>query len=157
MSKTTRLVAAAALVVAGLFGEPIFNVVKNNVNFGPDKPVVVVEEPSLKHQDMVKSIVDIEIKEEHASLISPFFAEVASVIETDPGFLKSTGQFRDFNKMSGQLHFAGMDMKGEYPKLGESIDSAIASAIGKKNEPLDGDKRKTLVSILRAISWGVNK
>jgi len=158
MNKKTRLIAAVALVIAGLFGEPIFDYVKSVNIGGPDKPVVVVvDEPSLQYQDMVKPIVDIEIKKEHAALIAPFFAEVASVIETDPGFLKSTGQFRDFNTMSGQLHFGGMDMKGEYPKLGELVDAAIISAIGKKNEPLDGDKRKSLVSILRAISWGVRE
>lgn len=161
MSKKARLLAAVILIITGLFGGPVFDLIKNNVDIDiwpNDNPVVVVvDEPSLQYQDMVQDIVDIDISKQHADTISPFFAEVASVIETDPGFLKSTGQFRDFNVMSGGLHFAGLDTKGEYPNLGTSVDSAIVSAIGKKNEPLDDEKRKSLVSILRAISWGIRQ
>lgn len=160
MSNKAKLMTAIVLVLTGLFGEPIFDFVKDNVDIKlwPDEaPVVVVDEPSLQYQDMVSKVVAIDIKKEHANIIAPFFAEVASVIETDPGFLKSTGQFRDFNTMAGQLNFSGLNMKDEYPDLGESIDLSIIAAIGKKNEPLSSEKRKNLVSILRAISWGVRQ
>lgn len=162
MSKQTRLLAAFVLVIAGLFGEGIWDAVKNNVDINiwpkPDTPVVVpVDEPSLQYQDMVRDIVAIDIKKEHADVIAPFFAEVASVIETDPGFLKTTGQFRDFNVMAGQLHFAGTEIKGAYPTLGQSVDAAIIAAIGRENVPLTDEKRSNLVKILEAISWSMHQ
>lgn len=160
MSKKARFLASIALIVFGLFGEPAFDFVKDNVDikFWPDDtPVVVVDEPSLQYQDMVGGVVAIDIKKEDANFIAPFFAEVASVIKTDPGFLKSTGQFRDFNTIAGQLHFAGSDLKGKYPSLAKSIDASIIAAIGEKNEPLTDEKRENLISILEAVSWGVRQ
>lgn len=162
MTKQTRLLAAFVLVISGLFGEDILDFVKNNVDVNiwptkPDTPVVVVDDPSLQYQDMVSNVVAIDIKGEHADVIAPFFAEVASVIETDPGFLKTTGQFRDFNVMAGQLNFAGTEIKGAYPTLGQSIDEAIIAAIGRENTSLTDEKRGNLVNILEAISWGVRK
>lgn len=158
MSKKTRLIAAAVLILTGLFGEQTFDWVKDNVDFTPSTPdVVVVDEPSDSYQKMVQKVVDIDISDEHASLLGPFFAEMANVIETDPGFLTNTGQFREFNIMTGAMNFAGQEIKGVYPDLGESIDLAIIAAIGKENVSLDGDRRERLVSILRAISWGVSQ
>jgi|15BtaG_2_1085339.scaffolds.fasta_scaffold00126_31 hypothetical protein len=158
MNKKTRLIAAFILVLTGLFGEQLVQWAKDNVDFTPNTPdVVVVDEPSDLYQKMVKNVVDIDISKEHSSVLRPFFVEMASVIETDPGFLKSTGQFREFNIMAGAMNFAGQDIKGIYPDLGEAIDKAVISAIGKENIPLDGDRRERLVKILTAISWGTSQ
>lgn len=161
MNKQTRLLAAFVLVIAGLFGENVLDFVKKNVDINvwpkSDTPTVVVDEPSLQYQDMVQDVVALDIKKEHADVIAPFFYEVASVIETDPGFLKTTGQFRDFNVMAGQLQFAGTEIKGAYPQLGEKVDTAIIAAIGRENVSLTDEKRSSLVSILKAIAWSIHQ
>jgi hypothetical protein len=160
MSKRNRLVAAVVLIVAAIFGEQALDFVKNIdfTIFKPDTPVVVpVDEPSLEYKALVKDIVAIDIAKEDAAVVQAFFSELASVIESDPGFLKTTGQFRDFNVMAGAMNFAGLDMKDKYPALGEDIDQALIDAIGKENVSLDQTKRQNLVSALRAVAWGVTQ
>jgi hypothetical protein len=157
MSKRNRLIAAVLLIVVAVFGEQALDFAKNvDVSiFRPDTSVVVsVDEPSLEYKALVEDIVAIDIVKEDAIIIQAFFLELASVVENDPGFLKTTGQFRDFNVMSGAMNFAGLDLKDKYPALGEDIDQALTDAVGKENVPLDDKKRENLVSALRAVAWG---
>jgi len=160
MTVGIKRMMAVTFIVLGLVGEPLFDkvvkLVKDNVDIVGPSPVVV-DEPSDSQKRMVKSVVDVEISKEHAGLMAPFFIEVANVIETDPGFLTTTGQFREFNIMAGAMNFAGQEIKGVYPNLGASIDEALLAAIGKENAPLSGDRRARLIDILRAISWGVSQ
>lgn len=157
MNKQAKLFVAFILVLAGAFGEQGLEFLKN-INVVPQPtPVVIVEEPSEPYKSMVEDIVSVKISKNDSQVISTFFLELASVIETDPGFLKTTGQFYDFNTTAGGLNFSGLGLKDKYPTLGESIDTALAEAIGKENVQLDDGKRKSLVSVLRAVSWGVNQ
>jgi hypothetical protein len=158
MNKNVQFLLAIVLVVAGLFGKQALELLNSvDVVLPNPVPVVVVDEPTDTYKNMVKDIVSIDIKKDHAKLISDFFLEVASVIEDDPGFLKTTEQFRNFNTMAGQLNFSGTDMKGLYPNLGQKIDDAFMMAVGKENSKLEGEKRAGLVSVLKAIAWGVNQ
>lgn len=159
MSKNIKLLLAAAIIAVGLFSNQLKDIdwdIKWPTD--NDNSVVVVDEPSLEFQDMVKPIMEFGISPEDAAQIAPYFAEAASVVENDPGFLKTTGQFRDFNVMAGQLHFSGIDVDTtSYPGLGDAVDAAIIAAIGKENEAMDDEKRADLVAILEAISWSVNQ
>jgi hypothetical protein len=157
MNKRNRLTAAVLLIITAVFGEQALDFVKNVdiIIFQPDTPVVVVvpvDEPSLEYKTLVQDIVAVDIAKEDATIIQAFFLELASVVKNDPGFLKTTGQFRDFNVMSGAMNFAGSDLKDKY--LGEDIDQALIDAVGKENVPLDDKKRENLVSALRAVAWG---
>lgn len=159
MNKRNRLTAAVLLIITAVFGEQALDFVKNVdiIIFQPDTPVVVVvpmDEPSLEYKALVQDIVAVDIAKEDATIIQAFFLELASVVKNDPGFLKTTGQFRDFNVMSGTMNFAGSDLKDKYPALGEDIDQALIDAVGKENVPLDDKKRENLVSALRAVAWG---
>ena len=99
----------------------------------------------------------IDISDDHAAKIAGYFSEVADVVENDADFVKTTGQFRDFNVMAGALHFSGLEITGLYPNLGKSVDSAIMQAIGKENEQMTPEKRHALVSVLEAVAWGVSE
>lgn len=156
MSKFIKLTLALALTVAALFGEQIIEIVKNNVEI-INTPSVNVDEPALEYKTLVEKIVDIDIKDDDARQVSDFFLELSNVVRTDPGFLDSTGQFRDFNVKSGGLNFAGLELKDRYPQLGEEIDKAIVNTIGLEDSELTETKRKDLCDCLNAVAWGVHQ
>jgi hypothetical protein len=98
-----------------------------------------------------------DIAREDAVEISAFFTELADVVKNDPGFVKTTGVFREFNMTAGGLNFAGTDLKNKYPDLGEEIDAAIIASIGIESVPLDANKRGELVKCLKAIAWATSQ
>ena len=154
MSKGLRVVAALVLVVASFFGQQILELAKAWNN---NKPSVDVVEPDLTYKDVVKDIVSVDIKAKDADQMSDFFAELAEVVSTDPGFISSTGHFREFNMTAGGLNFAGLDLKGKYPSLGKHIDKPIVSSIGLEDVTLSEEKRSELVKCLRAVAWAVHQ
>ena len=155
MSKTTRIILAAFLCFTAFFGESILDFVKNNVEIIDDTPVVNVVEPSMAYKEVVKNIVSMNIEKSDAKQISDFFAELASVVDYDPGFIITTGDFREFNMTAGGLNFAGIELKNKYPNLGEEIDKAISNSVGVQDQKLTQDKRSELVKCLNAIAWAV--
>lgn len=157
MSKTTRMILAALLCLTAFFGESILDFVKNNVEIVDDTPVVNVVEPSMAYKELVKDIVNMDIEKSDAKKISDFFSELASVVSDDPGFIMTTGQFREFNMMAGGLNFAGIELKDKYSNLGEEIDEAIINSIGVKDQELSTSKRSELVKCLNAIAWAVHQ
>ena len=156
MSNMIKLGLALILTVAALFGEQIVEVIKNNVEI-VNTPSVDVDEPALEYKTLVESIVNMDIKDEDARQMSDFFLELSNVVWTDPGFIESTGQFRDFNVKSGGLNFAGLELKDKYPQLGEKIDKAIIDTVGVEDSELTEKKRKDLCDCLNAVAWGVHQ
>ena len=156
MSKTIKLVLAAILTVAALFGEQVVDILKNNIDI-INTPSVDIAEPKLKYKTLVEKIVDLDIQKDDAKQISDFFLEVSDVVTSDPGFLDSTGKFREFNIKSGGINFAGLELKDKYPTLGEEIDSVVVNTIGLEDSELDENKRKDLSDCLNAIAWGVHQ
>jgi len=110
----------------------------------------------LENKELVKPIIEIEISQEDAELISLFYLELADVIDKDDTIIDSTGQFRNLNTFAGVLHF-NTSLLGKYDSLGENIDTAIADAIGKQSVTMDDKKRDDLVEILSAIAWSVKQ
>jgi len=155
MNDKTRIVLALLLMFVALFGEKALEFVKKNVEI-VNEPTVMVVEPSLENKELVKPIVDIDIAQGDANLLSSFYMELANVVDKDDSIIETTGQFRNFNMMAGPLHFDA-SLKGKYDFLGSNIDEAIANAIGKESVTMDDDKREDLVEILEAIAWSVNK
>lgn len=155
MSDNTRLTLAIALVIIGLFGEKVAQLVKDNVEI-VDETVSLVDEPSLENKELVKPITEIDIEPQDSELISSFYLELSDVINKDDSIIQYTEQFRNLNTFAGVLHF-NTSLLGKYENLGEKIDSAIANAIGKQNVAMDEDKREDLVEILNAVAWSVTK
>ena len=155
MSDNTRLTLAIALVIIGLFGEKVAQLVKDNVEI-VDETVSLVDEPSLENKELVKPITEIDIEPQDSKLISSFYLELSDVINKDDSIIQYTEQFRNLNTFAGVLHF-NTSLLGKYENLGEKIDSAIANAIGKQNVTMDEDKREDLVEILNAVAWSVTK
>ena len=85
--------------------------------------------------------------------LAQFYAQLSKIIRNEPGFLKTTGEFKQYNSTAGQINYAGISLKGKYVGLGQTIDQAIADQIGLENVELDVDKRDDLAKILAAISW----
>lgn len=155
MSAKLRLILAGVLVFVGLFGQQIFSFVKENVEI-VNIPSVEKEEPSLTYKTLVQDITDLDIEPQDARQLGDFFSELADVVKTDPGFIKTTGVFRDFNVRAGGLNFAGLEIKNKYPSLGQEIDGAIMDTLGDQDVSLTDKKRKELVDCLNAIAWSVN-
>lgn len=155
MSEKLRLILAGVLVFVGLFGQQIFSFVKENVEI-VNIPSVEKEEPNLTYKTLVQDITDLDIEPQDARQLGDFFSELADVVKTDPGFIKTTGVFRDFNVRAGGLNFAGLEIKNKYPSLGQEIDGAIMDTLGDQDVSLTDEKRKELVDCLNAIAWGVN-
>ena len=155
MSAKLRLILAGVLVFVGLFGQQIFSFVKANVEI-VNIPSVEKEEPNLTYKTLVQDITDLDIEPQDARQLGDFFSELADVVKTDPGFIKTTGVFRDFNVRAGGLNFAGLEIKNKYPSLGQEIDGAIMDTLGDQDVSLTDEKRKELVDCLNAIAWSVN-
>ena len=156
MSNTVKIVTALILCFAALFGEPVVDWLKNNVEI-VNTPSVDVVEPSLAYKEVVKDIVSLDIDAKDAKQISDFFSELASVVNNDPGFIQTTGNFREFNMTAGGLNFAGLELKDKYPNLGEKIDEVIVSSIGPEDQELSNSKRSELVKCLGGIAWAVHQ
>jgi len=156
MSKNLRLILAALLVVIGLFGEKTLEILKDNIDV-VNTPSVDISEPSLSYKTLVQPIVDINIEGKDAKQLRDFFMTVSDVVESDPGFIETTGIFSEFNKTSGGLNFSGLELKNKYPTLGEEIDTALARSIGLEDIKLTVEKRKDLCDCLDAIAWGVGR
>jgi len=159
MSKGVKIILLIVLVIGGLWGEKIVDLVKNNVEIvlPSPTPTVPIDEPSIAFKSAVLPISELYITPADASQISNFFLELASVVKNDPGFIVSTSIFREFNITSGGLNFAGTTLKNKYPNLGEMIDTTIVLTVGKESVPLDPAKRSDLVDCLKAIAWAVHQ
>ena len=155
MSDNTKLTLAIALVIIGLFGEKVAQLVKDNVEI-VDETVSLVDEPSLENKELVKRITEMDIAPQDSELISSFYLELSDVMNKDDSIIQYTEQFRNLNTFAGVLHF-NTSLLGKYENLGEKIDSAIANAIGQQNVAMDEDKREDLVEILNAVAWSVPK
>jgi hypothetical protein len=153
MSENIRLTLAIILLLVGLFGEKVVQLVKDNVEI-VDDTTYTVSEPSLENRELVKPITEIKIDPKDAELISSFYLELSDVITKDDSIIEYTEQFRNLNTFAGILHFDAA-MRGKYEGLGEKIDSAIANAIGKQNVVMDNDKKEDLSEILSAVAWSV--
>jgi len=159
MSDKLRTILAAVLCAVALFGQPVFEWVKNNVdiiNVVPDDPDVKVDEPSLENKELVDGIVKIDFSKEDADLVSCFFLELADVVGDDKEIIKTTGQFANFNVMAGILHF-DTEFAGKYDGFGDAVEYATQNAVGLDNQSLTPSKRKDLVDVLEAVAWGVNQ
>ena len=157
MSNQVKIILALILCFTAFFGEPVLDWIKNNVDVVDNTPSVNVEEPSLTFKEVVKDIVSTNIDKEDAKQISDFFLELESVIAVDPGFIKTTGNFREFNMTAGGLNFAGLDLKNKYPNLGEEIDQCIIATIGSEDQTLTDEKRSDLCECLNAVAWAVHQ
>lgn len=150
MNKNIKIILAFVLCICAIFGDKIIN----SIPLPKPIPQEINVEPSEEYKLLVKDIVAVDIEKQDAKLISTFFSEMADVVKNDTSFIKTTGQFRKFNIVSGGLNFNN-NIKGKYPTLAESIDKAIVQSVGKEDITMDEAKRAKLVNCLNAVSWGV--
>jgi len=160
MKDSTKLSIGLLIVALGLFWPRIkesINLPDNN--FGSSTVNVVfekVDEPSDALKEKVAGISDLVTGEDAGDdkvRLAQFYAQLSKIVRDEPGFLKTTGQFRDYNSTAGQINYAGLSMKGKYAGLGQAIDQVIVDQIGIENVELDVDRRDDLAKILAAISW----
>ena len=154
MTNNIKIIAIALLLIGAFFGE---NIVENIQNYIPlaDNEKVEIPTPSIEYKTLVQGIQNTKIDKKDANQIRDFFWQLSQVVKSDPGFIKTTGQFREFNVTAGGLNFAGLALKNKYPNLGEEIDGVIITAMGKENIPLTSEKRNSLSKTLQAIAWSV--
>ena len=115
-----------------------------------------VDEPSDALKEDVAGISDLVVgddADDDKIRLAQFYAQLSHIVRNEPGFLKTTGQFREYNSTAGQINYAGLSLKGKYSGLGQAIDEAIVGQIGLENIELDVDRRDDLAKILAAVSW----
>ena len=160
MKDSTKLSIGLLIVALGLFWPKI----KESINlpddsFGSSTVNVVfekVDEPSDALKEDVAGISDLVVgddADDDKIRLAQFYAQLSHIVRKEPGFLKTTGQFREYNSTAGQINYAGLSLKGKYSGLGQAIDEAIVGQIGLENIELDVDRRDDLAKILAAISW----
>ena len=158
--KNIKMFFIVSLVITAFLGKPAINGLKNsvgNVNVVVPGVGVEVPEPSLTNKTLVEGLTSIVTDEKDRIQLRDFYATLAHVVKTEPNLIKTTGNFREYNSLSGQLNFTGLDMKDKYDSLGGAIDNVLVGAIGKENASFTPEKRKTLVDVLNAISWSFNQ
>src|SRR5210317_1569514 len=146
MSNQLRTILAAVLCAVALFGEPVFEWVKNSVD-NVVTPDATVDDPSLENKELVDDIVKIDFSKKDADLVSCFFLELADVVGDDDKIIKTTGQFANFNVMAGILLF-DTEFAGKYEGFGDAVEYAVQNAIGIENQSLTDSKRQNLVDVL---------
>lgn len=160
MTDSTKLSIGLIIVALGLFWPKI----KESINlpddsFGSSTVNVVfekVDEPSDALKEDVAGISDLVVgddADDDKIRLAQFYAQLSHIVRDEPGFIQTTGQFREYNSTAGQINYAGLSMKGKYSGLGQAIDEAIVGQIGLENITLDVDRRDDLAKILAAISW----
>ena len=155
MTKTNfKIILIACLLVGAFFGEDILGDLQNYIpSINNEK--VEIPTPSIQYKTLVQGVQNTKIDKKDANQIRDFFWQLSQVVKNDPGFIKTTGQFREFNITAGGLNFAGLELKNKYLNLGEEIDGAITAAMGKENTTLTPEKRSNLNKVLQAIAWSV--
>ena len=160
MTDSTKLSIGLLIVALGLFWPKI----KESINlpddsFGSSTVNVIfekVDEPSDALKEDVAGISDLVVgddADDDKIRLAQFYAQLSHIVRKEPGFLKTTGQFREYNSTAGQINYAGLSLKGKYSGLGQAIDEAIVGQIGLENIELDVDRRDDLAKILAAVSW----
>ena len=160
MKDSTKLSIGLLIVALGLFWPKI----KESINFPDDSfgsstvNVVFekVDEPSDALKEDVAGISDLVVgddADDDKIRLAQFYAQLSHIVRNEPGFIQTTGQFREYNSTAGQINYAGLSLKGKYSGLGQAIDEAIVGQIGLENIELDVDRRDDLAKILAAISW----
>ena len=160
MTDSTKLSIGLLIVALGLFWPKI----KESINlpddsFGSSTVNVVfekVDEPSDALKEDVAGISDLVVgddADDDKIRLAQFYAQLSHIVRNEPGFIQTTGQFREYNSTAGQINYAGLSLKGKYSGLGQAIDEAIVGQIGLENIELDVDRRDDLAKILAAISW----
>lgn len=160
MKDSTKLSIGLLIVALGLFWPKI----KESINlpddsFGSSTVNVVfekVDEPSDALKEDVAGISDLVVgddADDDKIRLAQFYAQLSHIVRNEPGFIQTTGQFREYNSTAGQINYAGLSLKGKYSGLGQAIDEAIVGQIGLENIELDVDRRDDLAKILAAISW----
>ena len=160
MTDSTKLSIGLLIVALGLFWPKIKESINlPDDNFGSSTVNVVfekVDEPSDALKEDVAGISDLVVgddADDDKIRLAQFYAQLSHIVRNEPGFLKTTGQFREYNSTAGQINYAGLSLKGKYSGLGQAIDEAIVGQIGLENIELDVDRRDDLAKILAAISW----
>lgn len=166
MKDSTKLTIALFLVAFGLLWPKIKEGINlPDDNFGSSTVNVVfekVDEPSDALKEKVDGIGDLVVGDSAEAIreadndkvrLAQFYAQLSKIVRNEPGLLKTTGQFREYNSTAGQINYAGISLKGKYAGLGQAIDQAIIGQIGLENIELDVDRRDDLAKILAAISW----
>ena len=160
MKDSTKLSIGLLIVALGLFWPKI----KESINlpddsFGSSTVNVVfekVDETSDALKEDVAGISDLVVgddADDDKIRLAQFYAQLSHIVRNEPGFIQTTGQFREYNSTAGQINYAGLSLKGKYSGLGQAIDEAIVGQIGLENIELDVDRRDDLAKILAAISW----
>tara|TARA_B100001094_G_C18191838_1_gene807829 strand:+ start:2858 stop:3322 length:465 start_codon:yes stop_codon:yes gene_type:complete len=154
MSDKIRVALICLILAVGLFGEKAFDSLSEKID--NSNTAVNVDEPSLENKDLVKDIVAVDFLSDDAELVSEYFIQLADVVERDDNIIESTGQFANFNLLSGVLYFDST-FADRYDNLGEMVEEAVENSVGLEDVSLTPDKRESLVETLRAIAWGVNQ
>ena len=160
MKDSTKLTIGLIIVALGI----LWTKIKEGINLPDDSftsstvNVVFekVDEPSTALKEKVAGISEFVVgddADDDKIRLAQFYAQLSKIIRNEPGFLKTTGEFKQYNSTAGQINYAGISLKGKYVGLGQTIDQAIADQIGLENVELDVDKRDDLAKILAAISW----
>jgi len=160
MKDSTKLSIGLLIVALGLFWPKIKESIKlPDDNFTSSTVNVVfekVDEPSDALKEKVAGISELVVgddADDDKIRLAQFYAQLSKIVRNEPGFLKTTGQFREYNSTAGQINYAGISLKGKYAGLGQAIDQAIVDQIGLESIELDIDRRDDLAKILAAISW----
>jgi hypothetical protein len=160
MKDSTKLSIGLLIVALGLFWPKIKESIKlPDDNFTSSTVNVVfekVDEPSDALKEKVTGISELVVgddADDDKVRLAQFYAQLSKIVRNEPGFLKTTGQFREYNSTAGQINYAGISLKGKYAGLGQAIDQAIVDQIGLESIELDIDRRDDLAKILAAISW----
>lgn len=164
MNNKFLLILAAVLVVVGIakpnigswFTKPI-----NNVVIVDDIVVVTPpSDPAIK-DSCLSVIASIsggpESRGKDGKRLANLYLDIATLIELDgeDQVIKTTDEIRQANSLAGLM--VRLDIKNKYPKLAESANAVLVSAIGDENTLLSPGLRTKAAEAFRALAWACNE
>lgn len=152
---SVRVVAAAGLLLFGLFGVPeIPNVAS------PAAGYISVEEPNSDMKSVVKPVCRVvqSMSITDRVWLNNIYANAARVLEADglvDPTITSTAGLRALHVAILKFIWKGManNQPGEYAGLSEAVDLAMTKILGVEQRALTEEDRRKAVDVFEAIAW----
>jgi len=157
VNKSLIVVVALVLIGVGIVGPKldIFNNETVIVNNGVE--LIKPSDPELlKHcEEVTKALRNGSgDRTTDAKRLSNLYTDLSTLYGLDET-IKTTEEVRNANSLAGAM--LRMNIGGLYPNLTKACTDLVASQIGTKRIPLDGEIRKKTINAFKALAWACNE
>lgn len=149
MQNTKKTLLALLLIIFGVFGSDIKNIVPN---FNPEPPaakILNIEEPSQEILESVSIFSSMITDPDDRAKIAIFNYEFANRVSS---YKTTSQQVNDVYTLAGKIFFKGT-LVDKYDGLGEAIIELMQKCIGEDNHTLTQKEKEDLSANFLGLAW----